>query len=79
MNTSSFSGAHFAVFPDTIPKIAIQASTKEGDIVLDPFMGSGTTAVMAQRLNRQWLGIEVNHEYAKIVKSRTAQTEMWRC
>ena len=79
LNTSSFSGAHFAVFPDTIPKIAIQASTKEGDIVLDPFMGSGTTAVMAQRLNRQWLGIEVNHEYAKIVKSRTAQTEMWRC
>ena len=79
LNTSSFSGAHFAVFPDTIPKIAIQASTKEGDIVLDPFMGSGTTAVMAQRLGRQWLGIEVNHEYAKIVKSRTAQTEMWRC
>ena len=41
-------------------------------------MGSGTTAVMAQRLSRQWLGIEVNPEYAKIVKDRTAQINMWR-
>jgi site-specific DNA-methyltransferase (cytosine-N4-specific) len=52
-------------------------STKEGDVVLDPFMGSGTTAYVAQRLGRKWVGIEINPEYIKIIKNRTAQEELF--
>ena len=77
LNTSSYSGAHFAVFPETIPELAIKAGTEIGDTVLDPFMGSGTTAVMATRLNRKWVGIELNEEYAEIIKDRTSQVEMF--
>ena len=44
--------------------------TKEGDIVLDPFIGSGTTAVVCERLNRRWIGIEINPEYCEIAKQR---------
>ena len=77
LNTSTYSGAHFAVFPETIPKLAIQAGTKKEDIVFDPFMGSGTTAVMATRLGRKWIGIEVNPEYASIIKDRTSQGELF--
>jgi len=77
LNTSSFSGGHFAVFPQDIPQLAIQAGTKHGDTVLDPFMGSGTTAIVATRLLRKWIGIELNPEYAEIIKERTSQMEMF--
>ena len=75
--TSNYQGAHFAVFPQKLPELCIKAGTKEGDIVLDPFMGSGTTAYVAQRLSRKWIGIELNPEYAKIIKERTAQTSLF--
>jgi len=75
--TSNYHGAHFAVFPQKIPELCIKASTKENDTVLDPFMGSGTTAYVAQRLKRKWVGIELNPEYAKIIKDRTAQKELF--
>lgn len=77
LNTSTYKGAHFAVFPMEIPELCIKAGSKEGDIVLDPFMGSGTTAVVAQRLSRKWIGIELNPEYAKIIKDRTAQRSLF--
>lgn len=77
LNTSSYKGAHFAVFPEKIPEYCIKAGTKEGDVVLDPFMGSGTTAVVAQRLFRKWIGIEVNPEYAQIIKDRTSQRTLF--
>ena len=77
LNTSSFSGAHFAVFPQKIPEMCIKAGTDEGDIVLDPFMGSGTTAYVAQRLGRKWVGVELNPEYAQIIKNRVAQGELF--
>lgn len=77
LNTSSYKGAHFAVYPDSIPEIAIKAGSEKGDTILDPFMGSGTTAVMATRLGRQWIGIELNEEYAEIILDRTAQIEMF--
>ena len=76
-NTSSFKGAHFAVFPEKIPELCIKASTKKGDTVLDPFMGSGTTAVVAKKLGRKWVGIELNAEYVKIIKDRTSQMEIF--
>lgn len=77
INTSSFKGAHFAVFPEEIPQYAIQAGSKKGDLVFDPFMGSGTTAVVATRLGRKWLGCELNEEYAEIIKERTCQVELF--
>tara|TARA_Y100001951_G_C11267723_1_gene256707 strand:- start:315 stop:1271 length:957 start_codon:yes stop_codon:yes gene_type:complete len=77
LNTSSYAGGHFAVFPDMIPQLAIQAGTRPKDTVLDPFMGSGTTAVVATRLLRKWVGIELNPEYAEIIEKRTNQMEMF--
>ena len=75
--TSNYQGAHFAVFPTKLPELCIKAGTKEGDVVLDPFMGSGTTAYVSQRLNRKWIGIELNPEYVKIIKERTAQRSLF--
>ena len=75
--TSNYQGAHFAVFPQKLPELCIKAGTKEGDIVLDPFMGSGTTAYVAQSLSRKWIGIELNPKYVKIIKERTAQTSLF--
>ena len=77
INTASFGGAHFAVFPDKLPEFCIKAGTKEGDIVFDPFMGSGTTAQVAQRLGRKWIGIELNPEYVKIINGKTAQRQLF--
>ena len=50
----------------------IQASSSEGDTVLDPFMGTGTTALAAEKHGRDWLGIELNPEYARIAEERLA-------
>ena len=75
--TSNYQGAHFAVFPEKLPELCIKAGTKEGDTVLDPFMGSGTTAYVSQRLSRKWIGIELNPEYVKIIKERTAQASLF--
>jgi len=77
INTSTYKGAHFAVFPEEIPSLCIRAGSKEGDIVLDPFMGSGTTAVVARKLFRKWIGIELNPKYAEIIKERTSQRSLW--
>ena len=77
MNTSSFAGAHFAVFPNKLPELCIKAGSREGDIILDPFMGSGTTAYIAQELSRKWIGIELNPEYIKIIKQRTQQINLF--
>ena len=75
--TSNYQGAHFAVFPTKLPELCIKAGTKEGDVVLDPFMGSGTTAYVSQRLSRKWIGIELNPKYAEIIKERTAQRSLF--
>ena len=64
------SNSHPAPFPIDIPKIFIKACSDEGDIVLDPFMGSGTTAVAAQNLNRNFLGSELNQEYINMANQR---------
>ena len=46
-------------------------------MVLDPFMGSGTTALVAQRLGRKWIGFELNEKYAELITSKTAQGELF--
>lgn len=69
-NTSSFKGAHFAVFPEKLIAPCIKAGSKENDIVLDPFLGSGTTAVVSRKLNRNFTGIELNPEYGELANNR---------
>jgi DNA modification methylase len=60
---------HSAVFPETLPEWFIKLFTKEGDWILDPFMGSGTTVKVAQRMTRNSIGIEILKEYYEIAKS----------
>lgn len=62
--------AHPTQKPQEMLKRIIIASSNEGDIILDPFLGSGTTAVVAQRLRRQWIGIEKEEKYVEIAKKR---------
>ena len=68
--TKPFRGAHFAVMPEALVEPCILASSREGDTVLDPFLGSGTVGLVAQRHNRRWVGCELNPEYAKIAEAR---------
>lgn len=68
--TRPFKGAHFATFPPDLIEPCILAGCPEGGTVLDPFMGAGTTAVVAERLGRQWIGCELNPEYANLALDR---------
>ena len=77
INTKPYKEAHFAVFPPKLPELCIKAGSKEGDVVLDPFFGSGTTGWVAQRLGRKWIGIELNPEYIKIAEKRFIQKELF--
>ena len=74
VNTKSFPEAHFATFPEKLIDTCIKAGTKENDIVLDPFSGAGTTGVVACKLNRRYIGIELNPDYAEMSKNRLAKT-----
>jgi DNA modification methylase len=76
VTTKPYSGAHFAVFPEELLEPCILAGAPVGGIVLDPFMGSGTTAQVAQDLGRQYIGCELNPAYEKLQKKRTAQTSL---
>ena len=71
--TKPYSGAHFAVFPSDLIEPCILAGAPVGGIVLDPFMGSGTTAQVAQNLGRKYLGCELNPDYCQLQNIRTAQ------
>jgi site-specific DNA-methyltransferase (cytosine-N4-specific) len=77
INVKAYKEAHFATFPEKLPELCIKAGSKKGDIVLDPFFGSGTTGWVAQRLGREWLGIELNPEFIKIAEKRFAQRELF--
>lgn len=70
ITTKPFKGAHFAVMPEALCEPPILATSKPGDLVLDPFTGSGTVAVVALRHNRNFVGVELNPEYAKIAEAR---------
>jgi DNA modification methylase len=70
VNTKPFSGAHFATFPEMLIRDCVLAGCPENGIVLDPFMGAGTTAVVARKLNRYYVGIELNPEYIDIANRR---------
>jgi len=76
VNTKPYSGAHFAVFPTELIEPCILSGAPVGGIVLDPFMGSGTTAQVAQDLGRKYLGCELNPEYGKLQQKRLAQQSL---
>ena len=70
VTTKPYKGAHFAVFPEELVEPCILAGSKENDIILDPFMGSGTTAMVAKKNSRAYLGCELNKEYATLQTDR---------
>jgi DNA modification methylase len=70
LNPEPCSEAHFAVYPSEIPRRAILAGSKPGDVILDPFGGSGTTGMVAIELGRQAIGIELNPKYVELGKQR---------
>lgn len=74
--TEPYSGAHFAVFPPALIEPCIMAGSRPGDIVLDPFFGSGTTGQVALHLGRQYVGCELNREYETLQKERTRQPSL---
>ena len=73
VSTQPYKGAHFATFPPALIEPCILAGSRPGDIVLDPFFGSGTTGMVAQDLGRRWIGLELNEDYELLQKQRTAQ------
>jgi len=70
IHTEGFSGAHFATFPLALVERCVSLSTRTGDMVLDPFVGSGTTAEVALRMGRRFVGIELNPAYVDLAKDR---------
>jgi DNA modification methylase len=68
--TQPYSGAHFATFPEAIPERCIKAGSAPGDVVLDPFNGSGTTGRVAQRLSRDYVGLDTSREYLEMALER---------
>lgn len=74
IGTAGFKGAHFAVFPEKLVEPCILAGCPEGGTVLDPFAGSGTTGVVAKRLRRNFVGVEINQDYWQMAVDRIAET-----
>tara|TARA_B100000405_G_scaffold56517_1_gene38252 strand:+ start:1484 stop:2329 length:846 start_codon:yes stop_codon:yes gene_type:complete len=65
-----YKDAHFAVFPPDLIEPCIKAGSERGDIILDPFMGSGTTAMVSKQLGRDYIGCELHEEYGKLIQDR---------
>jgi site-specific DNA-methyltransferase (adenine-specific) len=70
ISTRGFKGEHFAAYPEALAERMVRAACPEGGVVLDPFMGAGTTAVVARKLGRRYIGVELNPEYVSIANRR---------
>jgi len=70
INVRPFKDAHFAVYPEELPELLIKAACPENGVVLDPFAGAGTTLVVAEKMGRRWIGIEISQDYCEIIKRR---------
>ncbi|OFX17209.1 MAG: modification methylase [Armatimonadetes bacterium RBG_16_58_9] len=70
INTEPFPGAHFATFPPDLVEPCVAAGTQVGDSVIDPFFGSGTVGEVCTKMNRKFVGIELNEEYALLARRR---------
>lgn len=75
MATECYNQGHSATFPVSLPEWFIKLFTVEGDVVLDPFVGAGTTAVAAKQLNRHYIGIDLNREFCEIARVRLRTTK----
>jgi DNA modification methylase len=73
VNTKPYRGAHFAVYPEELIEPCIKAGSRVDDIVFDPFMGSGTTAAVAIKHGRKFLGCELNQDYKELQDKRIAE------
>ena len=73
IQTKPYKGAHFAVYPPELIEPAILAGSEEGDIILDPFMGSGTTAMVSKSLGRYYIGCELHEEYGELIDNRISE------
>lgn len=72
-----FAGAHFATMPPALAERCILAGSAIGDEVIDPFLGSGTTGMVAERNGRRWFGVELQPDYEPIIRQRTAQVGLF--
>jgi DNA modification methylase len=72
INTRPYKAAHFATFPSPLVERCLALGSKEGDLVLDPFLGSGTTSEVALGMGRRFLGVELNPEYVEIAIRRVS-------
>lgn len=70
INTVAYAGAHFATFPAKLIEPCIKASTRPGDVVLDPFFGSGTAGLVAAELGRKYVGVELHPDYIALARER---------
>lgn len=70
INTVPFKGGHYAAYPPKLVKTCLLAGCPDGGIVLDPFMGSGTTGMVAKQMGRHFIGIELNPEYVGLANAR---------
>lgn len=77
ITTKPYAGAHFATFPPELPSRCIRAGSAPGDVVLDPFSGAATTALVARGLGRRAVGIELNPEYLAISADRLKQLSLF--
>ena len=70
VNKKPYKGAHFATYPRELIVPCIRAGSEKGDIILDPFMGSGTTAITAKELGRDYIGCELHKDYGDLMRKR---------
>ena len=73
VNKKPYKGAHFATFPPELIKPCILAGSEKGDIILDPFIGSGTTAMVAKDLGRDYIGCELHEKYGNLIQKRIGE------
>ena len=76
VSTKPYKGAHFATFPPDLIEPCILAGSHEGGIVLDPFVGSGTTAAVAKKNHRDYIGIEINPDYEPLIEARISEVKL---
>lgn len=77
VNPKPYKGAHFATYPEELIEPCILASSRVGDIILDPFLGSGTTGCVAERLGRNWIGCELNEDYKQLQDERLGRNGLY--
>jgi DNA modification methylase len=76
VSTTPYADAHFATFPEALIEPCVLAASRPGDLVLDPFFGSGTTGEVAERHERRWIGFDLNPAYEALQKARTSQRSL---